>query len=107
VYWAQYEAVGSGALTSAVSTGGGFPPVDALVERYALRSGLNVDSLPWYIAFGYFKLAVIAEGIHYRFLSGQTVGSGFEGIGEMVPALVQRGLGTLRSNDGRDGLTSD
>ena len=100
VYWAQYEALGSGALTSAVSTGFGFPPADVLVERYARRSGLDVTPLPWYIAFGYFKLAVIAEGIHYRFLSGQTVGSGFEGIGEMVPALVQRGLGTL-------GLTGD
>ncbi len=104
VYWAQYEATGMGALTTAVSTGGGFPSTDALVERYAQRSGLDIDSLPWYIAFGYFKLAVIAEGIHYRFLSGQTVGSGFGSIGEMVPALVQRGLGTLR---GKDGLTSD
>jgi aminoglycoside phosphotransferase (APT) family kinase protein len=110
VYWAQYEATGMGALTSAVSTDGGFPSTDALVERYAQRSGLGVDSLPWYVAFGYFKLAVIAEGIHYRFLSGQTVGSGFESIGEMVPALVQRGLGTLRDGvgkDDRDGLTSD
>jgi aminoglycoside phosphotransferase (APT) family kinase protein len=95
VYWAQYEALGTGALTSAVSAGAGFPSADVLVERYARRSGLDVTALPWYIALGYFKLAVIAEGIHYRFLRGQTVGSGFEAIGEMVPGLVERGLDTL------------
>lgn len=95
VYWAQYETIGSGALTSAVRTAIGFPTADALVERYARRSGLDVGPLPWYVAFGYFKLAVIAEGIHYRFLNGQTVGSGFEGIGDMVPALVAQGLNTL------------
>ncbi|MGH3415616.1 MAG: phosphotransferase family protein, partial [Actinocrinis sp.] len=64
-------------------------------ERYARRSGLDVSALPWYVAFGYFKLAVIAEGIYFRFLSGQTVGSGFEGMGDLVPALVRRGLDTM------------
>ena len=38
--------------------------------------------LDWYIAFGYFKLAVIAEGIHHRYLQGKTVGEGFDHFGD-------------------------
>ena len=95
VYWTELDTMGGGALTSAVDNGAGFPDQSELVERYARRSGLDVAPLPWYIAFGYFKLAVIAEGIYYRFLQGQTVGSGFEGMGDLVPALVARGLDTL------------
>jgi aminoglycoside phosphotransferase (APT) family kinase protein len=95
VYWTELDTMGGGALSSAVDSGTGFPGQDELVERYARRSGLDVSPLPWYSAFGYFKLAVIAEGIHYRFLQGQTVGSGFEGMGALVPALVERGLSTL------------
>jgi len=96
VYWTELETLGGGAaLTSAVDSDAGFPAQDELVERYASRSGLDVTPLPWYIAFGYFKLAVIAEGIYYRYLQGQTVGSGFEGMGGLVPALVRRGLDTL------------
>jgi aminoglycoside phosphotransferase (APT) family kinase protein len=95
VYWTELESMGGGAFTSAVRAADGFPEQSELVERYARRSGLDVSPLPWYIAFGYFKLAVIAEGIHYRYLNGQTVGSGFEGVGDTVPALVRRGLETL------------
>jgi aminoglycoside phosphotransferase (APT) family kinase protein len=95
VYWSELETLGGAALTSAVDSAAGFPGQDELVERYAARSGLDVTALPWYVAFGYFKLAVIAEGIYYRYLSGQTVGSGFEGMGALVPALVQRGRQTL------------
>ena len=96
VYWTELDSIGSGALTSAVDPALGFPDAGALVARYAERSGLDVSPLPWYVAFGYFKLAVIAEGIHFRFLQGKTVGPGFEGMGAMVPALVARGLDTLR-----------
>lgn len=100
VYWTELETLGGGnGLTSAVDSAAGFPAQDELIERYAARSGLDVTALPWYIAFGYFKLAVIAEGIHYRFLSGQTVGSGFEGMGGLVPALVRRGLDTLAARE--------
>ncbi|MBS2961923.1 phosphotransferase family protein [Actinocrinis puniceicyclus] len=96
VYWTELESLGgAAALTSAVDSAAGFPGQEQLVARYAARSGLDVARLPWYTAFGYFKLAVIAEGIHFRYLSGQTVGSGFEGMGGLVPALVRRGLDTL------------
>ena len=52
------------------------------------------------MAFSYFKLAVILEGIHYRFIHGQTVGAGFDLVGEMVPGLVIAGLDWLRTERG-------
>jgi aminoglycoside phosphotransferase (APT) family kinase protein len=54
-----------------------------MVRRYAEATGIDVGALDWYIAFGYFKLAVIAAGIHARYLQGKTVGSGFEVFGQL------------------------
>ncbi|MFD0029449.1 phosphotransferase family protein [Streptomyces sp. NPDC055059] len=73
----------------------GFPTGRELAERYAARSGRDVASIAWYQALGCFKLAVIAEGIHARYLAGQTVGTGFERVGSAVPALLRSGAELL------------
>lgn len=39
---------------------------------------------------------MILEGIHYRFTLGQTVGTGFDRIGELVPIFIEHGLHTLQ-----------
>jgi len=72
------------------------------IARYAERSGRDVSGLAWYVAFSYFKLAVILEGIHYRFIHGQTVGAGFDRVGEMVPGLVTAGLNWVHSEWGKE-----
>lgn len=72
----------------------GFLTGDELATLYSERSGRPLD--PWYVAFGYFKLAVISEGIHARFLQGKTVGEGFDRMGERVPQLVQDALEELQ-----------
>ena len=72
-----------------------FPTTDDLLQSYAEASGLDLTDLPWYVAFGSFKLAVILEGIHYRYSMGKTVGEGFESIGDMVAPLIDRGLVSL------------
>ncbi|MFI9777585.1 phosphotransferase family protein [Streptomyces sp. NPDC051956] len=69
----------------------GFPTGRELAERYAESSGRDISSVAWYQALGCFKLAVIAEGIHARYLAGQTVGTGFEHVGAAVPALLRSG----------------
>ncbi|QNP73615.1 phosphotransferase family protein [Streptomyces roseirectus] len=74
----------------------GHPSPAELVERYAARSGRDVSDVSWYTAFAWFKLAVILEGIHYRYTLGQTVGRGFDRIGELVPVFVEHGLTTLQ-----------
>ncbi|MCQ4041775.1 phosphotransferase family protein [Streptantibioticus rubrisoli] len=77
----------------------GHPEPAELVARYAERSGRDASTVGWYTAFAYFKLAVILEGIHYRFTLGQTVGAGFDRIGTLVPAFIDRGLNILNTKD--------
>ncbi|AAZ55877.1 phosphotransferase family protein [Thermobifida fusca] len=73
----------------------GFPTTDELIARYAERSGRDISRLDWYTGLAFFKLAVILEGIHYRYVQGKTVGSNFEYIGQVVPVLVEGGLARL------------
>ncbi|MEP6599934.1 MAG: phosphotransferase family protein [Actinomycetota bacterium] len=73
----------------------GFLAPAELVERYARHSGRDVSQLDWYVAFGFFKLAVVAEGIAARHLQGKTVGAGFERFGAAVPGLLEQARGIL------------
>ncbi|MGW1025377.1 phosphotransferase family protein [Streptomyces sp. NPDC002577] len=73
----------------------GFPSGRELAERYAEKSGRDIEAVDYYQALGCFKLAVIAEGIHARYLAGQTLGAGFERVGSAVPALLRSGLELL------------
>jgi aminoglycoside phosphotransferase (APT) family kinase protein len=66
----------------------GWPSAAELVARYDAGSHRSTEHLDWYIGFGYFKLAVIAEGIHHRYLQGKTVGEGFSHFGAAVPLLL-------------------
>ena len=93
LYW-DMLVTGQG-MFGAVPEGAEFPPGRVLLEAYAAAGGAELDRLGWYLAFATFKLAVISEGIHYRFRAGQTVGAGFERIGEAVPLLVERGHAIL------------
>lgn len=91
-YWADpqdpdWARVNYGA---SVSTLPGFYTAAQLTACYGHLSGRDVSSVGWYVAFGCFKLAVVLEGIHARFLRKQTVGSGFEREGPAVPVLVSR-----------------
>ncbi|MFK0220600.1 phosphotransferase family protein [Streptomyces vinaceus] len=99
-----------GLTDSPVSTTSGAPghPAPAeLIERYAARSGRDTGAIAWYTAFAWFKLAVILEGIHYRYTLGQTVGAGFDRIGDLVPVFIEHGLTTLQglraSENGQEG----
>ena len=74
------------------------PALDEMASRYAQRSRRDVSDLHWYVAFAAFKLAVILEGVHYRYVQGQTVGEGFDTVGEMVVPLVQQGHDALEKH---------
>ncbi|MBQ1081431.1 phosphotransferase family protein [Nocardiopsis sp. B62] len=76
----------------------GFPSSPELARMYAAATGRDVSRLGWYVAFGCFKLAVIAEGIHYRHERGLTVGAGFDGIGDVVVPLVRRAHSVLKED---------
>jgi aminoglycoside phosphotransferase (APT) family kinase protein len=101
MYWADPETAGAsmpGVASSTVTALPGFPTRDEARERYAERSGRDLSNLDFYIVLGHFKLAVILENMHARFLSGGTVGGGFEVIGQQVLVLTRRGLAIADSS---------
>jgi aminoglycoside phosphotransferase (APT) family kinase protein len=91
LYWARDEAQ-VGVVGATTSADKGFLSRDAIVERYATASGRDLSELEFYEALASYKLAIILEGIHARYLMGKTVGEGFEHIGSMVEAMVQGAL---------------
>ena len=96
LYWDISELGGlSSAVPSAVDPAAGYPDFDELLAAYAERAGIDVPDLRWYRAFAAYKLAVILEGIHFRFRAGDTVGEGFDRIGDIVDPLARTGLATV------------
>lgn len=89
VYWAeptdQHTALGASATTTP-----GFPTREELRARYAKASGRDVSNLDFYIAFGYWKLACILEGVYSRYAGGAGGGdrSGYELFGTQVQLLA-------------------
>ena len=98
MYWDGLRDVPGGPVPDAIDPAAGFPSGDRLIEWYAARSDLDLSGLAWYEAFGYYKLAVILEGIHYRYIHGQTVGAGFDEVGPVVPILAAAGRRRLAAS---------
>ncbi|HEX4746781.1 MAG TPA: phosphotransferase family protein [Gaiellaceae bacterium] len=57
--------------TSPVTTLPGFPSRSDLVERYASRSGRDVEPLAWFEALALWKAAVFCEAIYGRYVRGE------------------------------------
>ncbi|NUR92879.1 MAG: phosphotransferase family protein [Nonomuraea sp.] len=95
MYWDGFSDLG---LTVPTSPGAlpGWPSRDELVARYAAACGAVPENLGWYVAFGYYRIAVILDGVHRRHASGAVVGAGFDGIGAAVPHIIERGLDALK-----------
>lgn len=75
---------------------GGFLSRDALVERYADKSGRDVRNVAWYEAFGMWKIAIILEASYKRYLEGHSDDPLFAAFEVIVPALADAALGALR-----------
>ncbi len=95
LYRQMPEVVGKAAASDA-SSAEGFLGEDEILQVYAAGSDRDLSHLDFYVALAAFKLAGISEGIHYRHLQGQTVGDGFDTIGEVVAPLLELGLTKLQ-----------
>ncbi len=84
-------------LSTDGTTSPGFWTRAEFTAEYARRTGRDVSRIGYYVAFGYFKLAVVLEGINARYQLGQTVGEGFEREGLAVPVLIARAHQVLDS----------
>lgn len=74
----------------------GYPGRDDILQRYSTGSGRDVGDMGFHLAFAYFKIAVIVEGIHYRYVHGQTEGEGFAGMGDLAAPLIEAGRAAAR-----------
>ena len=69
----------------------GFPKRADVAAAYARKSGLDLEPLPWYVAFGAFKLAVVLAGILARVRAGSVPESMAHGLEDSVGPLVALG----------------
>jgi aminoglycoside phosphotransferase (APT) family kinase protein len=69
VYWTGPTDDAS-AWTGQATTAPGFMNRSELAERYAAVSGRDVSHIDYYVAFAFWKLACILEGVYARYLGG-------------------------------------
>jgi len=95
VYWTE-PGDRHPALIDASTTLEGFPSRSDLVARYAAASGRDVGAVDFFVAFGYWKLACILEGVYARYRGGvMGESSGFEGFAQQVEILADAARATV------------
>jgi aminoglycoside phosphotransferase (APT) family kinase protein len=71
----------------------GFPLREEIAARYAEASGRDLSDLDFFIALGYWKLAIILEGVYARYAAGgygkAGSASGFEGFADLVVRIAE------------------
>jgi aminoglycoside phosphotransferase (APT) family kinase protein len=90
VYWAE-PGDPSTALMESATQAPGFPSRVELRERYADRSGRDLSELDFYVAFGYWKLACVLEGVFARYAGGAGGGdpTDYRGFADQVVRLAR------------------
>ena len=99
VYWTEADE-GDGALLGVAPTKlPGFPGRAELTAWYAAASDRDLSSLPFYRAFGYWKLACILQGVTARYAGGAAAGdrSDVELFAQQVSLLGERALAEVES----------
>jgi aminoglycoside phosphotransferase (APT) family kinase protein len=76
----------------------GFPSAQEVGRLYGELSGRALDELGFWVAFAYWKIAVIVEGVYRRWLNDPTNGSD---AGTLQPAVPRLGALARDALDGR------
>jgi aminoglycoside phosphotransferase (APT) family kinase protein len=70
----------------------GVPDETSIVERYCELRGLSsIENWNFYLAFCFFRLAAIAQGVKKRALGGNASSEKARQVGEMAGALARMG----------------
>ncbi|HEX2097384.1 MAG TPA: phosphotransferase family protein [Solirubrobacterales bacterium] len=90
VYWPEAGDEGV-ALGQPATMAPGFPSREDVAARYAERSGRDLSDLDFFVALGYWKLAIILEGVYARYAAGQygKVDEGIEAFARLVERLAE------------------
>jgi aminoglycoside phosphotransferase (APT) family kinase protein len=84
-------------LDSTVTVLPGFPRSPQVADAYAAASGRDLSQLDFYVAFGYWKLAAILEGVYARSASGAYGDSDdtYRRFATVVERLAERALDAI------------
>ncbi len=94
VYW--NDPGEASVLPDAAHTLTALPTKAELVARYAAASGRDVSQVDYYVAFGYWKLACILEGVYARYRGGvMGDASGYEGFAAQVEMLASQARASI------------
>jgi aminoglycoside phosphotransferase (APT) family kinase protein len=90
VYWGE-EGDSLLPLFEPATMAPGFPTREEVRTRYAERSGRDLAEIDFFVALGYWKLAIILEGVYSRYVKGQygKPEAGFEEFGKNVGKLAE------------------
>jgi aminoglycoside phosphotransferase (APT) family kinase protein len=90
VYWAE-EGDSLLPLIDPPTVASGFPSRDEIRRMYGERSGRDLSQIDFFVALGYWKLAIILEGVFARYAAGAygKPDEGFEEFGKVVARLAE------------------
>jgi aminoglycoside phosphotransferase (APT) family kinase protein len=90
VYWPKTGEEAT-SLGQPANLAPGFPDREELRRRYEERSGRDLSRLDFYVALGYWKLAIILEGVYARYTAGGygKVDEGVEYFAKVVESLAE------------------
>lgn len=76
----------------------GIPEEDAYLEAYCRRMGLSgIDNWVFYLAFSFFRLAAIAQGVAKRAQDGNASSKKAQMVGAFVEPLALAALGVIKT----------
>jgi len=99
-YWNELRDA-DGLFREPVAALEGFPPASELADAYARASGRDLAGLEYWVAFAYWKIAIIIEGVYRRWLNDPTNGTD---AGSLHPAVAR--LAGLARHAVESGLAS-
>ncbi|MFC4799676.1 phosphotransferase family protein [Neobacillus sp. GCM10023253] len=94
-YWLESgdpDELKGGSGKQPVTAKEGFFTRREFLERYAKKSGIEVANIPFYLTFSYFKLAVIAQQIYFRYFKGQTQDERFARMNRAAASYIEYAL---------------
>lgn len=75
------------------------PTEQAFIEKYCERTGISgIDNWNFYLAFSFFRLSAILQGVLKRALDGNASNSNAEAVGRMAKPLAELAVGLIEQD---------
>jgi aminoglycoside phosphotransferase (APT) family kinase protein len=88
-YWTLQDDEEPQGSLSAVTNSPGWMTREEIIERYAAKTGRDLERIKFYETFALFKVAVILQQIFFRFVRGQTRDERFKSFDRRVLGLAR------------------